>query len=354
MDYLIPTALEVPDWELGETVTPSPHHPIGAKGVGESPTVGSPPAIVNAVIDALHEPYGVDHIDMPLHARRGCGRRCREGRRRRSDRRHPRRARAGSCATARTPFVHGDGRPRRSARRACAAGDTALVLGDGTIEGFVGGVCARGERAPARPARARDRRAAAAADPAPSPARTPRSRRREGAVTAHNPCLSGGGARDLPRAAAARAAGWRSSARRRSRGRSRELGPGVGFEVRRGARRATTRRSWWRRTAATRRPRCAAALSGGVPYVGLVASTRRGAAVRGRRSSVPDALRARLHTPAGLDIGARTRGRRSRCRSWPRSSRSGERSTPRPAAPPPPRHPPRRPRRGCCHHHGAG
>jgi len=65
MDYLIPTALEVPDWELGETVTPSPHHPIGAKGVGESPTVGSPPAIVNAVLDALHEPYGIDHIDMP-------------------------------------------------------------------------------------------------------------------------------------------------------------------------------------------------------------------------------------------------------------------------------------------------
>jgi aerobic carbon-monoxide dehydrogenase large subunit len=66
MDYLIPTSLEVPDWELGETVTPSPHHPIGAKGVGESPNVGSPPAIVNAVIDALHEPYGVTHIDMPM------------------------------------------------------------------------------------------------------------------------------------------------------------------------------------------------------------------------------------------------------------------------------------------------
>jgi carbon-monoxide dehydrogenase large subunit len=65
MDYLIPTALEVPDWELGATVTPSPHHPIGAKGVGESPTVGSPPAIVNAIIDALHATHGVDHIDMP-------------------------------------------------------------------------------------------------------------------------------------------------------------------------------------------------------------------------------------------------------------------------------------------------
>jgi carbon-monoxide dehydrogenase large subunit len=65
MDYLIPTALECPDFELGETVTPCPHHPLGAKGVGESPNVGSPPAIVNAVIDALHPTHGVDHIDMP-------------------------------------------------------------------------------------------------------------------------------------------------------------------------------------------------------------------------------------------------------------------------------------------------
>src|SRR4051812_39056687 len=64
MDYLIPTALECPDWELGETVTPSPHHPLGAKGVGESATVGSPPAIMNAIIDALR-PYDVHHMDMP-------------------------------------------------------------------------------------------------------------------------------------------------------------------------------------------------------------------------------------------------------------------------------------------------
>jgi carbon-monoxide dehydrogenase large subunit len=64
MDYLIPTAMEVPDWEVGFTVTPSPHHPLGAKGVGESPNVGSPPAIVNAIVDAL-EPYGVRHVEMP-------------------------------------------------------------------------------------------------------------------------------------------------------------------------------------------------------------------------------------------------------------------------------------------------
>jgi carbon-monoxide dehydrogenase large subunit len=65
MDYQVPTAMECPSWELGETVTASPHHPLGVKGVGESATVGSPPAIVNAVIDAL-KPYGVRHVDMPL------------------------------------------------------------------------------------------------------------------------------------------------------------------------------------------------------------------------------------------------------------------------------------------------
>jgi carbon-monoxide dehydrogenase large subunit len=64
-DYLLPTAWETPSFELGETVTPSPHHPIGAKGVGESATVGSPAAFVNAVIDALW-PLGVRNIDMPL------------------------------------------------------------------------------------------------------------------------------------------------------------------------------------------------------------------------------------------------------------------------------------------------
>jgi carbon-monoxide dehydrogenase large subunit len=65
MDYLLPTSMECPTWELGETVTPSPHHPIGAKGVGESATVGSPAAVVNAVVDALR-PFGVTHADMPL------------------------------------------------------------------------------------------------------------------------------------------------------------------------------------------------------------------------------------------------------------------------------------------------
>ena len=65
MDYLVPTAVESPSWETGHTVTPSPHHPIGAKGVGESPTVGAPPAIANAIVDAL-SPYGIQHMDIPI------------------------------------------------------------------------------------------------------------------------------------------------------------------------------------------------------------------------------------------------------------------------------------------------
>jgi aerobic carbon-monoxide dehydrogenase large subunit len=65
MDYLLPTSWETPEFELDQTVTPSPHHPLGAKGVGESATVGSPAAFVNAVVDALAH-AGVRNIEMPL------------------------------------------------------------------------------------------------------------------------------------------------------------------------------------------------------------------------------------------------------------------------------------------------
>ena len=64
-DYLLPTAWETPKFETFATVTPSPHHPLGAKGVGESATVGSPAAYVNAVIDAL-APLGTRNLDMPV------------------------------------------------------------------------------------------------------------------------------------------------------------------------------------------------------------------------------------------------------------------------------------------------
>jgi carbon-monoxide dehydrogenase large subunit len=65
VDYLLPTAVETPKWETGHTVTPSPHHPIGAKGIGESATVGAPAAIANAVVDALWH-LGVRHVDIPI------------------------------------------------------------------------------------------------------------------------------------------------------------------------------------------------------------------------------------------------------------------------------------------------
>jgi carbon-monoxide dehydrogenase large subunit len=63
-DYFIPTAVETPRWETDWTTTPSPHHPIGAKGVGESPNVGGVPAFSNAVNDAFAF-LGATHIPMP-------------------------------------------------------------------------------------------------------------------------------------------------------------------------------------------------------------------------------------------------------------------------------------------------
>ena len=65
LDYAVPTAHMVPDYELDLTVTPSPNNPLGAKGIGESGCVSAPPAIVNAVLDAL-APLGITNLEMPL------------------------------------------------------------------------------------------------------------------------------------------------------------------------------------------------------------------------------------------------------------------------------------------------
>ena len=65
LDYGMPTANELPGFETDYTVTPSPNNPLGAKGIGEAGTIGSTPAIQNAVIDALSH-LGVRHVDMPL------------------------------------------------------------------------------------------------------------------------------------------------------------------------------------------------------------------------------------------------------------------------------------------------
>jgi carbon-monoxide dehydrogenase large subunit len=67
MDYTVPTATELPHFELGSTVTPSPVNPLGVKGVGEAGTIASTPCVVNAVMDALL-PTGVKDIDMPLRS----------------------------------------------------------------------------------------------------------------------------------------------------------------------------------------------------------------------------------------------------------------------------------------------
>jgi carbon-monoxide dehydrogenase large subunit len=69
MDYAIPRADDLPMFTVDETVTPTPFNPLGAKGIGEAATIGSTPAIVNAVVDALR-PFGVRHLDMPLRPER--------------------------------------------------------------------------------------------------------------------------------------------------------------------------------------------------------------------------------------------------------------------------------------------
>jgi carbon-monoxide dehydrogenase large subunit len=67
MNYGLPKAHQLPFFELDRTVTPSPVNPLGVKGVGEAGTIASPPAVVNAVMDAL-SPFGIAHLDMPLTA----------------------------------------------------------------------------------------------------------------------------------------------------------------------------------------------------------------------------------------------------------------------------------------------
>jgi carbon-monoxide dehydrogenase large subunit len=65
MDYAVPKAGQLPHFTTDHTCTPSPVNPMGVKGVGEAGTIGSTPALVNAVVDAL-SPFGVRHMDMPV------------------------------------------------------------------------------------------------------------------------------------------------------------------------------------------------------------------------------------------------------------------------------------------------
>ena len=69
MDYCMPRAADVPSFEIGETVTPCPHNPLGVKGCGEAGAIAAPAAVINAVVDALSS-LGVTHVEMPATPQR--------------------------------------------------------------------------------------------------------------------------------------------------------------------------------------------------------------------------------------------------------------------------------------------
>jgi xanthine dehydrogenase accessory factor len=181
-------------------------------------------------------------------------------------------------------------------------GDSALVLADGTIEGFVGGVCAQSS-VRLHAARALETgeaillRLVPGVEPADAPA-TP-----DGVVVAHNPCLSGGSLEIFlePQPVAPRIAivGETPTARAIA-----ELAAAAGYDVA-GEPGEGDAALVVASHGEGEEDVLAAALHAGIPYVGLVASPRRGGAVRAALD-VPEALRERLHTPAGLDIGARS------------------------------------------------
>jgi carbon-monoxide dehydrogenase large subunit len=69
VDYLVPTALDLPSFVTDRTETPATTNPLGVKGVGEAGTIASTPAVVNAVVDALRQ-YGVSDVQMPCSPER--------------------------------------------------------------------------------------------------------------------------------------------------------------------------------------------------------------------------------------------------------------------------------------------
>ena len=301
MDYLIPTALECPDFELGETVTPCPHHPLGAKGVGESPNVGSPPAIVNAVIDALYESHGVDHLDMPCTPARVWA--AMQGRPAAAAMMPPALSRrAQELSEQSVPFATATV-VRVERPTSAKPGNTALVLQDGTIEGFVGGDCAE------QSVREYALRAIESGESVLLRVVPFGGEEERGVVTVQNPCLSGGMIEvfvepvvpaprvlvegDMPISHALVRLGA-------------ELGldmVGGDFDVRPDDL-ALIAAGHGREEL----PALKAALDAELPYVGLVASRRRGQGVLGelRSDGVPQDKLDRIDTPAGLDIGART------------------------------------------------
>ena len=294
MDYLLPTAWETPKFEMHETVTPSPHHPFGAKGVGESATVGSPAAYVNAVVDALAHAGDSQPRDAG-HAREGVA------------------GAGGGGPGGVTPDdvivmagrLAADGEPYVLAtvvrvRRPASTrpGDRALVRADGSIAGWVGGACAE-------PVVIRESlRALAAGEPrlvriGPEGDLDP-----DGAdVVVATTCASEGTVEVLLEPCVAgpllAVVGDSPAARALS-----ELAPAVGWRVSRevaGGPDAVVIAAMGRGDEDTLQ----AALASGAGYVGLVASTRRAASVFDvlRERGVDDAALARVRSPAGLDLG---------------------------------------------------
>ena len=220
MDYLVPSSMECPDWELGETVTPSPHHPLGAKGVGESSNVGSPPAVVNAVVDAL----GAVRRPPSRHAGHAgarvggdAERPTRPQRSRRSERTD------GGARGGRGRVRRGDrGALRRADQRAARRSRAGVRRRD--ARGVRGRLVRRRHRAAPGAARAGDRRAGPAADPA---RRGGRPERRGGRRRGRQSVPERRRARAVPRAAVAGVAcrgGRRVAGRSRLRGARRAAG----------------------------------------------------------------------------------------------------------------------------------
>ena len=351
MDYLHPDRAGVPDWETGFTVTPSPHHPIGAKGVGESATVGSPPAVVNAVVDALQalrRPARRHAAD----AVAGVGRDAGQRRGRRSDAgrldamtgrdRDPGRA----SSTGRPGAVrarHGRARPGADARP--VPGDDAIVLADGIDRGLRRRASAPRVRC-ARPRSARWRdgepvllRVLPEGDAGRSPIRP-------GAQVVVNPCLSGGALEIflepmLPpplvevvgHDPGRRGAGSRSARALGYRRAGADAGAGPA-----GATRGRRRQPRPGRDGVDLR----AALDAGVR---LHRPGRQPAARRGRagRAGADRRANGRACTPRRVSTSAPGPRPRSRCRSWPRSisavraRRASAAPRTRPATPPAPR-----------------
>jgi xanthine dehydrogenase accessory factor len=212
--------------------------------------------------------------------------------------------RAAALAEAGVAFV--EATVVRCARPSSARpGDRAIVLGDGTIEGFVGGSCADAT------VRLQALRALETGEPVllrilPGPADGPAAE--EGAVVVANPCLSGGALEIFlePHAPAPPLLVTGDSPVARELA---ALGPSLGFAVRRaGEPRAGDFAVVVCSLGHGDGEALRAALAAGAEYVGLVASRRRGAGVLAglRASGVDEEALARIRTPAGLDIGART------------------------------------------------